>query len=286
MTDEPSGENGCVKKRFRRLKRLLLVLFVFLLALAATWTIWLLAARAQYQAALEDIRQRGEPVTVAELFATTLPDDQNAAVSLLDAVEAYKNDVVPLIEFLEEQLYNDGWAVDENAVVFNDLRQQPALRNVYSEQLQTILKADDAMLEKLVETQRRNAYAWNIKNRKEMFQGYMYSRCRQMAKYLRVCSQISHDDGDDALALEFIKQIQELRHATSSRKILIALFFCISLDALTTEIIEDIAPSLHIRNTPGSTSRMQVQSLIQQLLDDNFYQEMFHQGFLGERVLV
>lgn len=283
MADESLEKAVLPKKRRWCLKRWFVIVFVLLLVLVSAWTIWLLVARVQFRAAVDAIRRRGQPVTFSELFPETLPDDENAVVSLQEAIGAYENDIEPLINSLEEQLAKDN-RVTDGLVVFETLYEYPKLRRIYFKQLRAILKAGDAMLAKLAEMQQSNIFAWDIQNRNEMLLGNVLYRCRRMEKYLRVCSQIAHDEGDDAQALEYIKQMRSLQNAPASGKTPLAILVCISFDALSIEAIEDIAPSLRIGDESGMVSRKQVQSLMQSMLNDELYQETFRQGFLGERV--
>lgn len=284
MAEESLEKGGRTKKRFRRLKRLFVIVFVLVLALAAAWTIWLLTARVQYQAALDDLRQQDEPVTITELFATTLPDDQNAAVPFLEAIDAYNNDVVPLLDSLEEKFIDDGWKINEEVVHFENLHQYPALRKQYQTRLRTILKAGDAMQAKLIETQKRNAFTWDINTRDEMLQTDVFIQCLRITKYLQVCLRVAHDKGNDALALQYYGLLQNFQNAISSFPSMISLLFNRVVNERRVEMIEDIAPTLRIGNEPRAVSGKQVQVLIHSLLDETFFQECFRQAYRGERV--
>ena len=61
------------------LKRVLIWTGVVLVAIAITHTVWTASLKNKFEARLEEIRARGEPVEFAELEPPKPPDERNAA---------------------------------------------------------------------------------------------------------------------------------------------------------------------------------------------------------------
>lgn len=67
----------------RRKKKLLIILVIIgvvIVTPVVLWTIWCWSAERQFQAKLDDLRKRGEPVTLAEMAPPEVAEDQNAAL--------------------------------------------------------------------------------------------------------------------------------------------------------------------------------------------------------------
>ena len=88
--------------RRKKVLLLLAILLVFLLAAPFIYLlVWAHLARTRFDAAVEDLRRRGEPTTLAELAPPPVPDEQNAAVLYEEAFSLYE----PFCERLSPETY-------------------------------------------------------------------------------------------------------------------------------------------------------------------------------------
>ncbi len=77
----------------RRRKVLIIVLIILALLIVtpvAVWSIWCWSAQRKLDAVLDELRQRGEPLTIAELAPPEIPDEENAAVLYEKAYAQFK----------------------------------------------------------------------------------------------------------------------------------------------------------------------------------------------------
>ena len=67
-----------------RRRKVLIIIFIILAVLIGTpvavWNIWCWSAQRKLDAVLDELRQRGEPLTLAEMAPPEIPDEENAAV--------------------------------------------------------------------------------------------------------------------------------------------------------------------------------------------------------------
>ena len=77
-----------------RRRKVLIIIFIILALLIGTpmlvWSIWCWSAQRKLDAVLDELRQRGEPLTFAEMAPPEIPDDQNAAILYEEAFAKFR----------------------------------------------------------------------------------------------------------------------------------------------------------------------------------------------------
>ena len=230
---------------------------------------WGWYAGHQLAAAMDEIRRRGEPASLAEMVYPPLPDAQNAAIEHRQAAAAMSAKVdSPSNSNLEYPSYlpfPPKWmefaeaSEKANANAFTTLRQsRPRTSSLYRRRLTSFWNTVPASIGDV------KALAVAVSD------GAIYS----------------HLQGNDAESLERLFDAMHVASSFRQDDVLISHLVAMGIESKTCESIQLIAPGLHLDSRPGARPdiRQQVRRMIEQLLDDQRMGRQFRRTIEIERI--
>lgn len=263
-----------IPPRYWWLKRLLIGGGVLLLALLVLRTWWGWEAQRRLDAQIAVYVARGEPIYPEDFDTEPIPDDQNAAKFLKDAAAA--------LNLTMEQNNNVGqWYLDVGDV---------------AEHLDEIRKMVDAhapALQLLRKGRHASMTDWGVKFRTPVMSTMLpsLSAQRMLAKFVWLDVLMKHQTGDDAAAVELLRDVTAQAKIMDRHPTLIAHLVAIAIDALAVNAIESIAPQLMVEGLENSPTRLatpanreQLLRLIEDLADDTALASAARQTMMGERM--
>jgi hypothetical protein len=264
-----------VPPRYWWLKRILLAVAVLILALAALRWWWGYEAERRLQAKIDEYHAAGQPVTIEDFQFPPVPDEENAAKSLMDAASALVRP--PAADAFVEDLYSYPEGVVEHADAVG--------RWV----------ASNAEVLRLVRAARsKEQVDWGLRFSSPVINILLpqLSPQRQLARFLCTTALLQHNAGDDAGAVETVRDVfAQTKKLGEMRGFLISRLVAIAVDALAVSELEAIAPTLRVAGSEesqdGSFSPArpeQVRSLISDLLEDEPLRESWRWAMYAERL--
>jgi len=264
--------------RFWWLKRLTVVFSIFIGAVIAFDVWWSHEADRHYQAAIDAIRARGEPVAPEDFDVTGVPDSQNAALTLQAAAAAPASS---LSKGIDDSLENaadgdfdpNGWMKDA--------------RNSVTRFAPSLQLARQARSQPGVD--------WKIKLRSPVFTSTVFPHLnpqRELARVLKASARYHHAMGDDREAVEAVRDMLNQAHVLSrGPSVLVVHLVAIGLEANACQTVEQIAPDLQVEASGAATTmpaatRQQAMGLIADLIDEPQFTGEAQRGWQGERVQV
>ncbi len=225
------------------------------------------------QAELDRYRAAGQPVDPEDFDPPPTSDDDNAALSLKEAVAAIKltPDQEELVWHVEPVIVADNLdefrkIAEENSEVFELTR------------LARSLKGAD----------------WGFRMRSPV-SGLILpdlSEQRPLARFLCSMAIYHHKTGDDTAAIEMLRDALAVGRIRRKTPFLISDLVAISIEATVSSTIEGIVVDLNIHtggsNTPDAPSdvgRKKIKSLIAELLDEEQLRKDGEWIYFGERTL-
>jgi hypothetical protein len=264
--------------RFRRhawSKWALAVLVAFWAATGGARWWWGRRAHQRLQAEIQLIRDRGEPVALAELTSEPVPDDENAVVLYAKAVgelafwqPAVREGIAAEVQATRparQAIDPQRWDVLES--MLEPLANHPDFRREHAAEVEEILshKAEALALCRRARGLER-AY-WKID-----YSGYALGveipwlgLLRSMAQVQRLAAVTAHERGKDGEAVETIRDMLAMGRAIEGEPFLIAHLVGMKIQGEAVETVEKIAPDLAVGSGPGSASREQVAALLREL---------------------
>jgi hypothetical protein len=261
--------------RYWWLKRILLMVGLLVLALAALRWWWGHEAERRLQAKIDEYHALGQPVTVEDFQFPPVPDGDNAAHFLMEAAATL---VRPSLE----------------DAVAEDLHSYPEGVADHADALTRWIAANTETLRLVREARGKSGSEWGIRYTSPMINILLahLSPQRALAKFLCATALLQHHNGDDASAVQTL-QDAFFQAETIGRKqgFLISYLVAIATDALAVNTVEAIAPALRVAREdapapPDSspTSRAQVHALIAGLLDETALRDSWRWAMWGERL--
>ena len=231
--------------------------------------VWGWYAGYRLAAALDEIRRRGEPASLADVAYPPLPDAQNAAIAhqraaaaISATVESPSNSGLAFPNYLP---FPPKWmelaeaSEKANANAFAILRKSRPLKSAQYRQNLTSLWA--ATL----------PYLNNVK---------------ELTNAVNDGAIYSHLKGDDTEALERLLDALHVASCFRQDDFLISQLVAIRIESIVCQHIQLIAPGLHLDSTAGTrpNTHQQVHRMIDQLLDEQGISSSFHRPMLMERL--
>jgi hypothetical protein len=303
-TDKP-------RRRFVVGKMFFALMVLFLLASAAGRMGWGWYADRQNQAVIDEIRQRGEPATWREMQPPAVPDDKNAVeiykriLAMPELKDATALRIAPKSALLgattahppggnAQPQAQDEWVV---------LKDTDHLANYGSgEWLWAKLESDAEFRHKHTElaamffsmVEQPLALARKARGMKADFKGdyggsyYTFQSpevvgYQELARALVVAAHIAHDRGDDARAVEYLRDGQAVGESMYSLPTMIGQMVGVGIDRIMTAAVEGIAPTLKVGPAPAASPE-QVRVLMAQLLATQSAQDNLARALMGERI--
>ena len=292
-----NGDKKPARKRWRWTKRFYAALIVFFLVTIAARIWWGYHAECQLREVLDRIAARGEPIEWADLAPPEVPDDENAALLYKKAAQ------IPL--FTTERTEDDYDFDIENMRMFHgrpepnaeekrlyrlwsmvdDLVKYPKFRSEHEADLREIVKESREALDLCRKARGLKQADWGMDFSGPAISALVPSlrATRQVAKLLCLAAIEAHERGDDAAALEYIRDTLALGDSFSSVPCLVSHLVAIRIDGLACNALEEITPALKIGDADGAVSTKQVRELIGQLFDVGAFRKGLVLADMGER---
>lgn len=278
-----------IPPRYWWLKRILAVLVPFFVAVVALRVWWGHLAGSRLQAAIDRYRAAGQPVFPSDFNPPAVPDDNNAALMLLDAIAA----IVHPAE-VSPELKDANGKVDFSEVMsaFRAANQGPAAE--YLDDVRVLVQANEEALRLAREARAMTDVDWGIEFSSPLINAMLpnLQGHRQLAKLLCVSALYYHRIGDDFAAVEALRDTLRLSAAVGGKPTLIAHLVSVAVSALATSAVESIASGLIIgeaasrADAPAEPANpAQVRTLIDELLDEEPLREGWRWAIYTERAM-
>jgi hypothetical protein len=253
----------------RRGLRFLIALVLVLALFGLGHWYWGVRGAGRFQRTIEKLKARGEPVTLADFNDPPVPDDQNAALDLRAAARSMKVNSPAWKAF--EQL-------EEYRLPFTDEERSATLK---------VLAENPAALEKLHDARSKKDAAWGIRFTTPLISILLpdLNEQRELANLAAARAMMSHDTGDDAAAVETLRDILAQSRAVDRQPVLVGHLVALGISALATDRIGQISADLKVGDRDGAATREQVRALIDDLLEEKSLLERQKWALRGERMM-
>jgi hypothetical protein len=267
------AEANPIPPRHWWLKRLGLAAGVFVLLLAGVRWWWGWEAERRLQAKIAEYRAAGQPVLLEDFKTPPIPDEENAAYFLRLAAAR--------IPKPPEDEFDD---------VFYDRRDKPESLAVVGQ----FVRANEEGFALVHRARLTTAADWQITPAAPLMDTLFpdLTEQRQLAKTTCMAAIYHHRSGDDASALESIRDTLGIaRHVARVWPCIFTHLASGAIDMVASTRVELVAPDLHISDPTrpitadvDSAPRAAVQSLIWELLDEKALQDEWLRAVYGERL--
>jgi hypothetical protein len=267
--DKLPDVSGSRKPRWSWRKRLLIV--AILLGVGVPLILWAwggLEAR-KFNRRMQRLREAGLPTRPEDFNIARIPDEQNAAVELLNAANSVDDT-------------SDAWKAADKIYqlrlpLFPD--ELSNIRAVLAENEQAFALTQSAV--------KRTGVDWQLTYQTPMIEVLLphLNGQRKLAYVLKMSALASHVDGDDRAALDRIRETLFMSRAMDEHPMLVGHLVAVGIGGLGIDTAGDIATDLRISDSPPAASPRQVRALIAELLDDAPVQEKGIRAYHGERVM-
>jgi hypothetical protein len=285
-----SEQTEKIPKRGRWTKRICVVLVVYTAATIAGRLWWGRHADNLLRAELDAIHARGEIIEWSDLASKPIPDDENAA-------ELYK-------KAFESPLLRDYYDKDDDSLfrrrssnmppnlerlksMISPLVDYPDFRREHKKDVREILKLSADALALCRQARGLEKVDWKMDFTGPALELALpiMSKHKDCARLLCLAALDAHDAGDDAKAVEYIRDAIALADAIENMPVLVSHLVAVAINSLAWGTIEQITPSLRIGDDDRSASAKQVRLLIDDLLDEQALQRGLFLAFTAERAM-
>ena len=257
--------------RFRLRHQMAVAFAVLALALGVrAWWGWY--AQRRLDAAIAELRAKGEPVTEADFADPAVPDEQNAAFFIRRAASAFTQSERQREDERHEKFYVNPLSLEALASIgglLHDNRQ--ALADIRKSRGTRLVRWDPPPL--TADEEQRLDFARAIARE---------HRLRDLLGY-GVMHAIG--TGNDAEAVERLRDMLFLADRCGRRGFITAHLLSIGIAARAAAEAQAIAAELRVGESRGAAKRGQVQALILELLDSNGARQNLLDSLRRERVL-
>jgi hypothetical protein len=248
-------------------------LAVLLLVIAGSLITITSAIDSRLQRIIRTYRDAGEPILMEDFGVAYLADASNAAVPLRRALDAVQLNV----NKDDEKLINT-----EHALSF-------PLTDAEVQALRRLVEANRSVLNDAREARGRQGLQWGIPARTFLVPTSTvpeWNRVRSVAMALRYAAQLDHHDGNDADAVERMRDLITVGDSTHSiAPLLISHMIAIGISAMASDVVSDVATDLSIGQATEAAKRERVRALIEDLLDESDYRRGWRNAMNGERAM-
>ena len=254
----------------RRRRPLLLTTPVVLLAMA--WLAWAAAARHRLAAARATLTAAGEPVDVTGLLGPPVPPDRNAADLYLPAARA----LVPNV-----------YGPSSSNVLFPSV--PPLFPPAWMAMAGPAAAANAPAFALVRQARARPDADWHVVPGKPLLQTLLphLNDSRELANELADAALVSHLRGDDAEAVERVRDLLAMADAVDRSRLptLVAHLVSVGEQALALSRLQVIVTDARIGTGPGAIPRPAVEDLVRQLADDARPRGRLRNAVRGEWVM-
>jgi len=265
-----AGDEGLHPAR-RRWRWAAFVALLALVALAAGYLTWSKRAEQRLDEYVAELRRQGEPVEVGELNHRPIPSEDDAAIDLFAAAAA---------------LDKKGEAFD----AYNKMELDGPLSAADRATIVKLVEGERDVLEKIRGARGKNDADWRVHYQSPALSTLLphLNDQRSLANVSRAASTYERLRGNDAEALEYLRDVLAIADASDAQPVMIGHLVAAGVRAVATHEIGAMAPGLTIRDGKGANGAAtsdQVRGTIRALLDETRSEAGFRQGLRGERVL-
>lgn len=266
--DEP------IPRRGRRWRWAAFVFLLGLVVLAAGYFSWSKRAEQRLDDLLAELRRSGEPTEPHHLTHPPIPAEHDAAIDLLAAGAALEKAGATLDAYNKVDFDAPLGAADRAAVAAH-------------------VAAERDVLEKIRGARGKRDADWRIAYQSPALSILLphLNDQRSLATLSRAAAVHEHLAGNDAAAVEHLRDVLAIGDATDTQPLLVGHLVALGVRSVATHGFEKLAPDLAIRTgggAPGATGAAtaeQVRGAIRELLDEARSEAGFRGGLQGERVL-
>ncbi|MBN1489288.1 MAG: hypothetical protein JXA69_05165 [Phycisphaerae bacterium] len=280
-TSKPTApaRGALVAMQYRRLRRAGIAAAAVVVGLIALRLWWGFEAQRRLDAAIERYRQNGQPVLAEEFDAQldAVPDDQNAAILLEQAIDATVN-TTESGQDLTDAVYN----YHDDPVFFDENAELAAL----------IVQLNAKALRLAREARARPEAAWSPRFCDQLRTVFVsQGNRRHLARLLEFAASYHYHAGDHSQAITTIEDLFALSHAFFADPAWISLLGGHSVQGLGTTWLEEYVPALRVVDVSGrgelvgAVSRSQVNHLIERLLEEESTGNAILWDLCGQRAL-
>ena len=234
---------------------------------------WGSSAGADFDAAVEAIRARGEPLAWKDFAPKPVADEDNAA-------DLYRRAA-------NHEAFADQESVDFQVALL-DLVDQPARRRTHAEKVARFLDAAREPLALCRQARERGGVDWKLSHDGPAINTVLPRLASMMvlAKTLRLAGVADHDAGNDAAALEHFRDALDLARVCRHLPMLIGSLLASANETAALKAIEQAAPRLAIGDGRGQARADDVRRLLAELLDESEVREGLTRAVMGERSMI
>lgn len=277
------GEEGePIRRRWWQKKRFLIPLGI-LLFLVMVRLIWGLQSAGPLRKEVDAILARGEPLRLAQLAPEPIPDDENAAELYKKAGQSAR---VKENEF-EERLSAEALAADGTEIYgMPELLADRALRRKYAKEVEKFLSDCEEVLALARRARPLKKSDWKVDYSVPAILVELppLAEQRSLARVLCLAALAAHDAGDDAGAMEYLRDTLALGRAVRQEPFLISYLVSLATDALAFATIEEIAPALRVGVQGTGVPTAHIREFIGELLQgEQALHESVVRTFMAER---
>jgi hypothetical protein len=269
----PPEPDFAYPKRFRLLKRIALIVALFLLTIGFLPWWWGHVAEVRVREVINAAYARGEPILPEDFVPDAIPNGANAAVTLGHAADAIVQD--PNSDAMDTVW--DGGAFTPVEVARTD-----------------VVAANNASALRLVRLARAQPWAdWGLTFRRPVTKYLSLNHLspqRELATIQQWVALRDHAKGNDGEAIEQVLDLLRQSEAIDQGPLtVISQLVANGISAMTTSLIDRITPDLHVRadDSPasGAATVAQIHKLIAALLDERGIRSSALRAWQGERMV-
>ncbi len=259
-------------KRRKRIKlAILAILCAIPLLLVGFWFWSSSAGDRAIQAEIDRYIAAGEPIYPADFDPPPTPDENNAALALKNAAAALVLDI------------------EDSSFDFAEHGRIPKQIAKHHDDFARIIKTNSEVFALVRQARSMTGADWGVRLRSPMINFILpnLSDHIRLARFLCSTAIYYHQAGNDAEAVELLRDVLATAGTMRKRPFLIFNLVAIAQEDIAYSVIEDIAVDLKI--SPASTKsagRKQVLSLISELLDEEELRKSAQWSFYSERACV
>lgn len=264
------------KKRWSVRRTVLLAVLLLLAGIGIGRWWWGQSAERILQAEIDAIRARGEPLEWREFKRPFIPDEENAAEFYRQAAK------IVLFDHKLAETDEEASRAERLSDMLEYLLDYPDFRKAHAEEARQIIDLCQGAFALCRQARPLKDTDWKMSFRGPAVAATIppLGVCRRLARALCLAALAAHEAGDDAAALEYLRDARAIGRAAGKAPILISSLVQIAIDSLSVRAIEEIAPKLNLKDPKAAE---QARRLIAELLDEQAVRDSFVTAFMGER---
>jgi len=264
-----------IPPRYRWLKRIGVAVGIIIVMLIGLRLAWGWYAERQLRAEIDHYRAAGEPIDLTDFDPPPVADKDNGALPLQEAAR--------VLARLDPNLTQLILAVCGEPEVFAKRRGDVCWAMEATAEVRALVRSARAM----------PGADWGIRLRSPVTNVPLTGLAmdRQISKLLLIAATYYHQEQNDREAVEPLHDLFAQARHVDSKPLLISHLVALAMDTLGVHGIEEMAPSLRVKDGPGArdgttpATRQQVEALTRELLDDREWSQRFVRALQADRAV-